>query len=473
MGMIEELLESPLEEWQRAELVDARACAGEMVELINRVLDLAKLQAGRLQLETLPCCLCRIVHEAATLVKRSAHSADLQVPFNVDENVPRTLLGDPVRLSQVISELVDTGGGIPPEELRWVLDPHGESCHSMDDTEEYGDLNGKGQQGLMEKITLFWRSESQSSAGNSSPQRQQRERSTWDPLQRDGKAATGPRWTPYPVRFLLSTSLVAEMRGGMAVLSDAATGTTILLALPMGGGEDASSNTGVAEGSKQESEEEGEGELGGLVRSVRSERAGRMEAWRGHPVLQRLSLTLLLCGVGEGCGDAERVVRGAVAGRGVAVVDDNAVNRMVARRTLQGYGAHVLLLCSGEDALQSLSSATPSPPIHLLLLDLHMPPGIDGFETARQVRAMENTCQMKVETSAEIRDVAESSVDDARVVTCASGQRLCIIALTADLDAGIKRACLEAGMDGAVRKPIVAQELAAALSAAGIIQRSE
>ncbi|CAI7922079.1 unnamed protein product, partial [Closterium sp. NIES-54] len=66
MGMIEELLESPLEEWQRADLVDARACAGETVELINRVLDLAKLQAGRLQLETLPCCLRRIVREATT-----------------------------------------------------------------------------------------------------------------------------------------------------------------------------------------------------------------------------------------------------------------------------------------------------------------------------------------------------------------------------------------------------------------------
>ncbi|CAI7800037.1 unnamed protein product, partial [Closterium sp. NIES-54] len=102
MGMIEELLESPLEEWQRADLVDARACAGETVELINRVLDLAKLQAGRLQLETLPCCLRRIVREATTF----APGKNLPVTVHVDDSVPETLHGDPTRLLQVMAELV-------------------------------------------------------------------------------------------------------------------------------------------------------------------------------------------------------------------------------------------------------------------------------------------------------------------------------------------------------------------------------
>ncbi|CAI5492445.1 unnamed protein product [Closterium sp. Naga37s-1] len=64
IGMIEELLDSSLQERQHADLVDARACADETIDLINRVLDLAKLQASKLQLETLPCCLHRIVREA-------------------------------------------------------------------------------------------------------------------------------------------------------------------------------------------------------------------------------------------------------------------------------------------------------------------------------------------------------------------------------------------------------------------------
>ncbi|CAI5492471.1 unnamed protein product, partial [Closterium sp. Naga37s-1] len=328
MGMIEELLESPLEEWQRADLVDARACAGETVELINRVLDLAKLQAGRLQLETLPCCLRRIVREATTF----APGKNLPVTVHVDDSVPETLHGDPTRLLQVMAELVasamnntatghitirlwcippphvastppplaaasgatqassnppppasawhqlagcvrrfppptrllclpqhrpasqggpmgnkgeqrwcgqvcsrdgvgsaddrhggggrleeevrewvegacavreedewmvvvaceDTGGGMPPEELWGLLDPHV--------------MYGSGQHKVMERIRSLGRAESWKSLGRAESWRK-RERSTWDPMQRDRKAAAGPRWTPYPVRFLLSTSL--------------------------------------------------------------------------------------------------------------------------------------------------------------------------------------------------------------------------------------------------------------------------
>ncbi|CAI5482549.1 unnamed protein product [Closterium sp. Yama58-4] len=458
MGMIEELLDSPLEEWQYEDLRVARACAGETVELINRVLDLAKLQAGRLQLETLPCCLRRIVREATAVAEPIAPGKNLQV--HVDESVPETLLGDPTRLLQVTAELVDTGGGIPPEELWGLLDPHGLACHSPHD------MHGNGHHKVM------------------------------------GGKKVLPGFFPDP--FLQSRSFspqVAEMRGGMAVLSDASTGTTILLALPLGGGELAGSSRGTGEENenrvefgksegageepvKRESGSRGDtdGSAGGAVAMphaaaataqpalppLQSPAVGVRALVRAHTCPQ-VEMEKGMRG-GEGVGEAERVVRGAVAGRGVAVVDDNAVNRMVARRTLQGYGAHVLLLCSGEDALQALSSApkapqqalssaTPSPPIHLLLLDLHMPPGIDGFETARRLRAMEDAQKM---------NEADQSVGDAGSVTCASRQRICIIALTADLDAGIKRACLEAGMDGAVRKPITAQELAAVFSAIGL-----
>ncbi|CAI7840635.1 unnamed protein product [Closterium sp. NIES-54] len=96
IGMIEELLESQLEEWQREDLRIARACAGETVELINRVLDLAKLQAGRLQLETLPCCLRRIVHEAISATsavdEQIAPGKNLQ-GINVCSTGPRQAAG--------------------------------------------------------------------------------------------------------------------------------------------------------------------------------------------------------------------------------------------------------------------------------------------------------------------------------------------------------------------------------------------
>ncbi|CAI7812402.1 unnamed protein product, partial [Closterium sp. NIES-53] len=105
-GMIEELLDSSLQERQHADLVDARACAGETIDLINRVLDLAKLQAGKLQLETLPCYLRRIVREAAEVGAPTVTGKESASDFHVDESVPETLIGDPSRLLQVMAELV-------------------------------------------------------------------------------------------------------------------------------------------------------------------------------------------------------------------------------------------------------------------------------------------------------------------------------------------------------------------------------
>ncbi|CAI5953303.1 unnamed protein product [Closterium sp. NIES-64] len=235
--------------------------------------------------------------------------------------------------------------------------------------------------------------------------------------------------------FLLSTSLVAEMRGSMAVLSDSVISTTILLALPLS----APPPPNQTWGQQQQA-------LGGREGQSRGVQQHWMQGPRGHswssslhsvllspvaplspiaplsplnplspaaplsPVSLRLQAMPELSphlgaggfgsslggssmgvvggvvggGLGGGAGGVEAAVRAAVAGRRVAVVDDNAVNRMVARRTLQGYGADVLLLASGEDTLQAVSShmdPSPHPPsscLQLLLLDLHMPPGIDG-----------------------------------------------------------------------------------------------
>ncbi|CAI5467193.1 unnamed protein product [Closterium sp. Yama58-4] len=81
--------------------------------------------------------------------------------------------------------------------------------------------------------------------------------------------------------------------------------------------------------------------------------------------------------------DAAALLKEMLSGREVMVVDDNAVNRMVARKTLQGLGAKVELVESGEKALERLSSPNA---FSILLIDLHMPPGIDGYETARRIR---------------------------------------------------------------------------------------
>ncbi|CAI5519724.1 unnamed protein product [Closterium sp. Naga37s-1] len=316
----------------------------------------------------------------------------------------------------VVMACEDTGGGIPPEEMRWVLDPYGGDLHHSTCSSAADDAAADGG----------------GDAGKHGSAVRQRHR-------HHHLAGAAPLHTVPPNRTWQQQQQ-QQARGG------------------------AIQSSGVV----------GDGVGGSL---------------------------------GGGVGGAEAAVQAVVAGRRVAVVDDNAVNRMVARRTLQGYGADMLLLASGEDTLQALSSPlSPSTSLQLLLLDLHMPPGIDGvidataapasaavtaseeaneftfhtsqesiaangpyndfaFHTSQESPAAEEAAiEFTFQASQEPTVAAlKAKIEEAAGLIRASPQRLCIIALTADLDVGVKRACFEAGMDGAMRKPIVAHELLAAL----------
>jgi CheY-like chemotaxis protein len=106
----------------------------------------------------------------------------------------------------------------------------------------------------------------------------------------------------------------------------------------------------------------------------------------------------------------------------VLVVDDIPVNRMVVQRMLQAKGLTVLEAGSGAEALEVLENNE----VDLVFLDLHMP-GLDGIEVARRIRAR--------------------------------GDRVPLVALTADSVAGTREACLAAGMDAFLNKPAPPQVL--------------
>ncbi|MCQ4160715.1 ATP-binding protein [Roseomonas sp. GC11] len=120
--------------------------------------------------------------------------------------------------------------------------------------------------------------------------------------------------------------------------------------------------------------------------------------------------------------------------RHVLVVDDIGVNRVVAQALLQADGHHVSLASGGEDALAVV--ATADPPVEVVLLDLQMP-GLDGWETARRLRRWQ----------------ASQPVP----------RPLRILALSAEVGEAERQACLAAGMDGHVAKPVERIALQAAL----------
>jgi len=92
---------------QQREYVDAIQASGEaLVTLINDILDLSKIEAGQLTLEQRPLDLRRLVREVVGLFAAQARERGLDLRAQIDAAVPEELVGDALRLRQVLANLV-------------------------------------------------------------------------------------------------------------------------------------------------------------------------------------------------------------------------------------------------------------------------------------------------------------------------------------------------------------------------------
>jgi PAS domain S-box-containing protein len=80
-----------------------------LLDVVNNVLDFSKIEAGRLTLEVIPFRLDEVLRAVENVVAVPARDKGLQLQLEIEEQVPPTLLGDPVRLGQVLTNLVDNG----------------------------------------------------------------------------------------------------------------------------------------------------------------------------------------------------------------------------------------------------------------------------------------------------------------------------------------------------------------------------
>ncbi len=110
----------------------------------------------------------------------------------------------------------------------------------------------------------------------------------------------------------------------------------------------------------------------------------------------------------------------------VLVVEDHAINLMLTRTMLEAFGCTVIGAAGGAEALKRMQHE----PFDLVFMDVSMP-GMDGIETTRVWRAHEQSGE----------------------------QRLPIVALTANAMAGDRQACLAAGMDDYLAKPVTIDAL--------------
>ncbi|MDY0922878.1 two-component sensor histidine kinase BarA [Leclercia sp. CFBP8987] len=106
IGFTRLTLKTELNPTQRDHLHTIERSANNLLAIINDVLDFSKLEAGKLILESIPFPLRSTLDEVVTLLAHSSHDKGLELTLNIKNDVPDNVIGDPLRLQQVITNLV-------------------------------------------------------------------------------------------------------------------------------------------------------------------------------------------------------------------------------------------------------------------------------------------------------------------------------------------------------------------------------
>jgi signal transduction histidine kinase/DNA-binding response OmpR family regulator len=106
VGMTHLLLRTNLDDDQYQYTETIRSSADTLLSIINDILDFSKIEAGKLELETIPFDLHELFEEFVGMMSIRMQDKNLEFVCGIDANVPRRLVGDPVRLRQVLTNLV-------------------------------------------------------------------------------------------------------------------------------------------------------------------------------------------------------------------------------------------------------------------------------------------------------------------------------------------------------------------------------
>jgi len=481
LGMADLLGDTPLGPEQATYLAAMKASGGTLVSFIEELLDLAKIEAGRLDLAPAPFAPAAFVEEAVELLGPRAQAKGLEICSYVDERLPSRVIGDAARLRQVIFNLVgnaikftetggvsiiaepgrhpdeiviavrDTGIGISPEDQARVFLEFEQA--DVGSTRKYDGL-GLGltiSKRIVERMGGAIALDSTAGAGATFrvtlplPRAGDDEQPMTVPdlsgsdilivapaaVEASLLARRLQRWGAYTMIVpdeAVAAALLPE-RPWAAVLVDQALGSSARAALARMTAAIPRRIMLITPAERNElSNLKDAGFTGYLIKPVRATSlAARFAADdafdHGAPIEP-----------------PETPAAAPVAGGlSILVAEDNEINALLVRALLQKLGHRPTMAGSGKAAVDCwLAARAAGTPFDHILMDLNMP-GMDGLEATRRIRRFE-------------------AEDDAPHTP--------VIALTANASAEDREASLAAGMDGFLIKPLDRERLAAALATA-------
>ncbi len=106
IGTLQLLSDTKLGAAQQEYVDTAHKSAQSLLTILNDILDLSKIEAGKLNIELIPFDLREIVSELITLHTMTAEEKVIQLYADIDEQLPRVLIGDPTRIRQILANLI-------------------------------------------------------------------------------------------------------------------------------------------------------------------------------------------------------------------------------------------------------------------------------------------------------------------------------------------------------------------------------
>jgi two-component system, sensor histidine kinase and response regulator len=488
MGMVDLALDSELSSEQRGYLDMAKTSADSLLALINGILDFSKIEAEKMNLESASFSLLDLLEPTLKLMALSAHEKGLELSCHVWPDVPEVLVGDPVRLRQVITNLVanaikftergevivevqrkdgaegavclefsiqDTGIGIAAEKQSTIFDVFTQADGSV--TRRYGGT-GLGLTISRRLVELMggciW---VDSAAGGGStfhftarftvPDRNQTAKpgtmilAGLPVLVVDDNGTSRRHLGDVLTRWHMKPAFAEDARTAERQLRQAVDRNAAFPLVLVDAEMPEIDGCALVERIRNEPGLAGVkivmlGGPGWLAGAGWTSRLG-VAACLQKPVGVRELFEAIVLALGVmppaiQSPSHPHPVRPRIRGLRVLVVEDNVVNQKLAVRLLEKGGHIVQVASNGREALEKLKASG----FDLVFMDLQMPV-MSGFEATAAVRAMEE----------------------------GSGKRTPIIALTANAMNGDQGRCLAAGMDGYVSKPIGPAQLFAAIEA--------